>query len=86
MQEVRDKTRLCGSLSMPGCLFHPASEDEPKEVKTELLRNEASLNCVSLRSLFHYVGRLGLSRVEMNALRGTRDSPLRPAGRVVIFA
>ena len=36
------KAGLCGSLAMLG-LFHPASEDEPKEVKTEQLRNEAQL-------------------------------------------
>jgi hypothetical protein len=69
MQAFREKTRLCGSFSMPGYLLYPASEDEPEEVKNELLRNEASLNCVSLRSLVYSVGRIGLSRVEMNALR-----------------
>ena len=41
MQEVREKTGLCGSLAMLG-LFHPASEDEPKEVKSEQLRNEVT--------------------------------------------
>src|SRR5215469_2551158 len=35
--------------------------------KRILLRNEAQLNCVSLRSRFDYVARRGLSRVEMNA-------------------
>src|SRR5215468_10299892 len=34
-----------------------------------LTRNEAQLNCVSLRSRFDGVARRGLSRVEMNALR-----------------
>src|SRR6516162_2136124 len=37
--------------------------------KRILLRNEAQLNCVSLRSRFDGVARRGLSRVEMNALR-----------------
>jgi hypothetical protein len=40
-----------------------------KEEKLSPLRNEASLNFVSLRSHFNSVGRRGLSRVEMNALR-----------------
>src|SRR5215467_670787 len=35
--------------------------------KRILLRNEAQLNFVSLRSPFDYVARRGLSRVEMNA-------------------
>ena len=37
--------------------------------KRILLRNEAQLNCVSLRSRNDGVARSGLSRVEMNALR-----------------
>jgi hypothetical protein len=69
VQEFRDKTRLYGSLSDARVFAPPRFEDEPKKVKTEQLRNEASLNFVSLRSLFHYVSRLGLSRVEMNARR-----------------
>ena len=31
-------------------MFHQASGDEPNQFKLELLRNEAQLNCVSLRS------------------------------------
>ena len=69
MQLLQEKTRFCDSLSMPGCLLHPASEDKEAEVKTWQLRNEASLNFVSLRSRVHYVARRGLSRVEMNALQ-----------------
>src|SRR5215472_17720721 len=42
---------------------------ERKAIKSEQLRNEASLNCASLRSRVHYAARRGLSRVEMNALR-----------------
>jgi hypothetical protein len=55
-----------------------ASEDEPKEVKTEQFRNQASLNFVSLRTLLHDIGRFGLSRVEMKALRA-------PAADALIF-
>src|ERR1700746_3760345 len=40
-----------------------------KKEKLGPLRNEASLNFVSLRSHFDSVRRRGLSRVEMNALR-----------------
>src|SRR3981189_1470851 len=40
-----------------------------KKEKLSPLGNEASLNFVSLRSHFNSVGRRGLSRVEMNALR-----------------
>jgi hypothetical protein len=40
-----------------------------KKEKLGPLRNEASLNLVSLRSHFDSVRRRGLSRVEMNALR-----------------
>ena len=40
-----------------------------KKEKVSPLRNEASLNFVSLRSHFDSVRRRGLSRVEMNALR-----------------
>ena len=69
MQEFREKTRSCGPLPMPGSLLDLASEDERNEIKTEQLRNEASLNCASLRSRVDYVAQRGLSRVEMNALR-----------------
>src|SRR5215470_993877 len=54
--------------------------------KRILLRNEAQLNCVSLRSRSDYVARRGLSRVEMNAQKtGALDSPLRAKGRVFHF-
>src|SRR6516165_9748280 len=54
--------------------------------KRILLRNEAQLNCVSLRSRFDCVVRRGLSRVEMNAQKtGALDSPLRTEGRVFSF-
>ena len=47
--------------------------------KRILLRNEAQLNFVSLRSPFDYVARRGLSRVEMNAQKtGALDSPSAP--------
>src|ERR1700758_92632 len=56
--------RCCFSLPRPG-------ERKPVKVKSKTfpLRNEAPLNFVSLRSSLHYGGSLGLSRVEMNALR-----------------
>ena len=69
MQEWQEKTRVGDFLLMSGCLLHPDAEDGPEKVKNEQLRNEASLNCASLRSRVHYVARRGLSRVEMNALR-----------------
>src|SRR5215472_1753579 len=43
-----------------------------------LLRNDARLNCVSLRSRFDGVARRGLSRVEMNALRAPLTAPSAP--------
>ena len=67
MQELRQKTRSCGPLPVPGSLLDLTSVDERNEIKTEQLRNEASLNCAPLRSRVHYVARRGLSRVEMNA-------------------
>jgi hypothetical protein len=42
---------------------------ELNQKKTEPPGNEASLNFVSLRSLCDFLGRGGLSRVKMNALR-----------------
>jgi hypothetical protein len=55
--------------------------------KRILLRNEAQLNCVSLRSSLHYVGLGKLSRVEMNAQKtGALDSSPNPTrGRVFSF-
>lgn len=72
-------------LSKPGCLLHSASEDKDAEVKTGQLRNEASLNFVSLRSRFHYVARRGLSRVEMNALRAPLTALSAPVEACVHF-
>ena len=69
MQEWQEKTKVGDFLLMSGCLLHPDGEDGPEKVKSEQLRNEASLNCASLRSRVHCVARRGLSRVEMNALR-----------------
>ena len=69
MQEWQEKTRVSNFLLMSGCFLNPDAEDGPEKVKNEQLRNEASLNCASLRSRVHYVARRGLSRVEMNALR-----------------
>jgi len=42
------------------------------------LRNEAPLNCVSLRSLVDGVGSGGLSRVEMNAPRAPLTALPKP--------
>jgi len=86
MQEWQEKTRVSNFLLMSGCFLNPDAEDGPEKVKNEQLRNEASLNCASLRSRVHYVARRGLSRVEMNAQKaGALDSPLRAAGRVFSF-
>ena len=85
MQEVREKTGLCGSLAMLG-LFHPASEDEPKEVKSEQLRNEAHLNCVSLRSRLDYVGEGRAVKGRDERPTGALDSPtLAPRERCRYF-
>ena len=69
MQEWQEKTSVGDFLLMSGCLLHPDAEDGPEKLKSEQLRNEASLNCAALRSPVHYVARRSLSRVEMNALR-----------------
>ncbi len=55
--------------------------------KRILLRNEAQLNCVPLRSSLHYVGLGKLSRVEMNAQKtGALDgSPNPTRGSVFSF-
>src|SRR5215469_11789173 len=84
MQEWQDKTRVGDFLLMSGCLLHPDAEDGPK-VKNEQLRNEASLNCASLRSRVHYVARRGLSRVEMNALRSPWTALSAPVGKCCHF-
>jgi hypothetical protein len=49
------RTRITTRFCLP-CLrgFPPGLRREADEVKTVLLKNEAPLNCVSLRSLIHY--------------------------------
>ena len=47
MQEWQ-KTRVGDFLLISGCLLHPDAEDGPERVKSEQLRNEASLNCAAL--------------------------------------
>ncbi len=53
--------------------------------KTGQLRNEASLYFVSLRSLSDSMGRLGLSRVKMNALRAPLTGRAARRGMSVTF-
>jgi hypothetical protein len=57
-----------------------------EERETELLRNEASLNFVSLRSHFNSVRRRGMSRVEMNALRAPLTSLYVAAEMEIVFS
>ena len=85
MQEWQEKTKVGDFLLMSGCLLHPDAEDEPEKVKSEQLRNEASLNCASLRSRLHYVARRGLSRVEMNALRAPLTGHSAPVEKCCHF-
>ena len=75
MQEFRNRTRTIRFYLLESGVFHPASGDEPNQFKNELLRNEAQLHFLSLRSPLDYGHGEGLSRVEMNALRGALDSP-----------
>src|SRR5262245_19685986 len=58
-----------------------------RHCKRILLRNEAQLNCISLRSSLHYVGLGKRSRVEMNAQKtGALDrSPNPTRGSVFSF-
>jgi hypothetical protein len=49
------------------------------------LRNEASLNFVSLRSHFDSVGRRGPSRIKMNALRAPLTALYVSNGREIVF-
>ena len=63
----------------------PGDESWSDADKRILLRNEAQLNCVSLRSRFDCVARRGLSRVKMNALAGALDSPLPRRGKSVLI-
>ena len=70
VRHFRDRaTRLILQFRFSTSSIHQASEEKSNKNKTFQLRNEAQLNFVSLRSLFHYGGSGGLSRVEMNALR-----------------
>jgi hypothetical protein len=50
-----------------------------------LLRNEASLNFVSLRSQLDSVGRRGPSRIKMNALRAPLTALYASNGRTTVF-
>jgi hypothetical protein len=50
-----------------------------------LLRNEASLNFVSLRSQLDSVGRRGPSRIKMNALRAPLTALYASNGRMTVF-
>jgi hypothetical protein len=49
------------------------------------LRNEASLNFVSLRSHVDSVGRRGPSRIKMNALRAPLTALYVSNGREIVF-
>ena len=59
-----------------------------RENRTELclLRNEASLNFVSLRSQLDSEGRRGLSRIKMNALRAPLTALYVSIRREVVFS
>jgi hypothetical protein len=81
---MQEKTKLCGPLRCPRSST-TLRRMERKEIKSEQLRNEASLNCASLRSRVHYVARRGLSRVEMNALRAPLTALSAPAGKCCHF-
>jgi hypothetical protein len=50
------------------------------------LRNEASLNIVSLRSQLDSVGRRGPSRIKMNALRAPLTALYVSNGREIVFS
>ena len=50
------------------------------------LRNEASLNFVSLRSQLDSVGRRGPSRIKMNALRAPLTALYVSAERTIVFS
>jgi len=50
------------------------------------LRNEASLNFVSLRSPVDSVGRRGPSRIKMNALRAPLTALYVSNGREIVFS
>jgi len=82
---MQEKTKLCGPLRCLGRSWTTLRRMERKEIKSEQLRNEASLNCASLRSRVHYVARRGLSRVEMNALRAPWTALSAPVGKCCHF-
>jgi len=66
-------------------LLHPLASVENPTKRSELLGNEASLNFVSLCSLFEDVERLRLSRVKMNALWAPLTALTVPAGDVCVL-
>ena len=73
------------SYSKPSAVACTGFGGEPNEEKAELPGNEASLNFVSLRSLCNFVGRLGPSRVKINALLAPLTAlPVR-GGCVCVF-
>jgi Calcium binding len=75
VQEFRNRTRTIRFSLLEAGVFHQASGAEPNQFKLELLRNEAQLHFVSLRSPLDYGHGEGLSRVEMNALRAPLTAP-----------
>jgi len=83
VQEFRNRTRTIRFYLLESGVFHPASGDEPNQFKNELLRNEAQLHLLSLRSPLDYGHGEGLSRVEMNALRAPLTAP--PHAKVDLF-
>ena len=85
MQEWQEKTRVSNFLLMSGCFLNPDAEDGPEKVKSQQLRNEAALNCASLRSRVHYVAPRALSRVFDERPAGALDSPLRASGGLSSF-
>jgi hypothetical protein len=58
----------------------------PNQFKNELLRNEAQLHFLSLRSPLNYGHGEGLSRVEMNALRAPLTAPPHAKGDLFVFS
>ena len=85
MQEWQEKTRVSNFLLMSGCFLNPDAEDGPEKVKNEQLRNEASLNCASLRSRVHYVATERPVKGRDERPAGALDSPLRASGGLSSF-
>jgi hypothetical protein len=83
--QFRDRARgFLLPVRVSKSVVHQASGEEPSKSKTPPLRNEAALNCVSLRSSLHCGGLGELSRVEMNAQRTSAlDSSPNPERRRV---